>query len=625
MGLAHSLARLPSVRTQLKNHRRRFFALLVYPKLMTTSSRIIPSEPNAPQIFFGRDAELSQIVHTIFADLPSRLAHIAILGPGGYGKTTLANAVLTHERIQEHFGDARYFVNCESIFSSEALITELGKTLGVFDGAPGALWSRIRTVLSARESILCLDNFESPWDQSDDIKLSVEELLSRITSLHHATVLITMRGAERPARTQWSHPFLEPLNTFDQVAAKEVWQAIAGNYDEFSEKLITVVNCVPLAVDLLAHLAQMMSPMLLWDEWNDKQTEVVQTGHMNRLTNLEYSIQLSIDSGRMKANPTAKVLLGVLSMLPDGLHIKLIKEFQSLLVDVNIVSCLQTLQQCSLTKLYEERYQLHPIVRHFYKTKGALSLKHKAIVENFYITWASLDYDNLSEAYTKMVLEVNNIQAVLLSLLESSYKTHFKLISASINLTWFQIHIGNHSDKVINQAVQFIQRNHGDIALHIRSLTTWGVVFAETRNIENAMEKLKGAEQMCISSKNIDSDICGEVYRQLGRVYLLQDKLNDAMAYFQRALQVYGSNFFGCADVYDRLGGIYTRLGQLDEAFKSFQNALECIEQIHDNRFKGNVFQGLEEIYIRQNRLDNAEVALQNALVSYLTVHSLIG
>src|ERR1700730_12048116 len=99
---------------------------------MLISRRSMPREPRSPQIFFGRDAELAEIIRMVFTNLGSHPARIAILGPGGYGKTTLANAVLTHERVREHFGDARYFVACESIFSSGALLIELAKTLGVF-------------------------------------------------------------------------------------------------------------------------------------------------------------------------------------------------------------------------------------------------------------------------------------------------------------------------------------------------------------------------------------------------------------------------------------------------------------------------------------------------------------
>jgi ABC-type phosphate transport system ATPase subunit len=353
-----------------------------------------------PQIFFGRDAELAQIVQMITINVGSRPARIAILGPGGYGKTTLARAVLTVDTIRGHFGDARYFVPCESVTSSGVLLSELGKTLGVVNSGSDALWARIHATLTSKASIICFDNFESPWDQHVETNHSVEELLSRVTELHHVTVIITMRGAERPARIQWTQPFLKPLETLDHDAAKEIWQAISGNYDEFSEKLIEAVDCVPLAIDLLSHLSQVMPPALLWKEWNSKQTKAVQTGQQHRLSNLEYSIQLSINSGRMKANLPAKNLLGVLCILPDGLHLKHFNKFDEMLVGLDVTSCLQTLLQCSLIKLNEERYQPHPIVQYFCLNQGMLSTHHKTAIEKFYVTLALHDYERvLSNTY----------------------------------------------------------------------------------------------------------------------------------------------------------------------------------------------------------------------------------
>ena len=580
-----------------------------------SSLRIIPHEPNAPQIFYGRDNELNTIIHMIFSDTASHPARIAILGPGGYGKTTLASAVLTHERVREHFGEARYLVSCESTFSSEALLIELGKTLGVLNGPPNALWSRICTVLSTR-SILCLDNFESPWDQSDEIKRSVEGFLSRITSLYCVTFLITMRGAERPAQTHWSQPFLEPLGTFGQDAAKQVWQAVAGNYDEFSEKLTAAVDYVPLAIDLLAHLSQMTPPVLLWEEWNSKQTRVVQTGQTHRLSNLEYSIQLSIDSERMKANPSAKHVLGMLSRLPDGLDIKYLKQFQRMLIDVDLASWIRTLQQCSLIKLNDRRYQLHPIVHHFCKSQDLLLSMHQAILGDFYITLASHPFTTSPKIYAEMVLEVNNIKAVLLDLLGSDFHNQSKLINACINFTWFQARIGNHCDELISQAVQFVQKNHDAIALLIRCLTMWGRVYYEAREFEHAQEKLKEAERLCLSSFDVHRPLYGDVLWWLGDMYRLQDALNDALACYSKASDIYrGShNISGQGYVSGALGYIYIRLGQLDKAFTSFKNALKCHQNINDYIGQGHAHRCLGEIYIRQNKLVEAEDAIKKAL-----------
>ncbi|KAF8260417.1 hypothetical protein EI94DRAFT_1667989 [Lactarius quietus] len=591
----------------------------------------LPQEPNTPQIFFGRDAELTQIIRMIFSGIASFPARIAILGPGGYGKTTLANAVLTHDRIQKHFGDARHFVTCESIFSSEALLIELGKTLCVLDGPPNALWLRIRTVLSTGESILCLDNFESTWDQSDEIKHSVEELLSRITVLHHVTLLITMRGAERPARTHWSQPFLEPLDTFGQAAARQVWQAIAGNYNDYAEKLTTAVDYVPLAVNLLAHLSQMTPPMLLWEEWSAKQTKVIQMGQMHRLSDLEYSIQLSIDSKRMKANPTAKSLLGVLSMLSDGLHVKHLKQFEEMLIDIDIATCLRTLQQCSLIKLTEERYQLHPIIHHFCKNEGLILPVHKAILDDYYLNLASNSYDPPSNIYGEIALEANNIKAVLLGLLQSKYKNQSKLIDAIINFTWFQIRIGNFSDKLISLAVHFVQKNHGAISLLIECLSMWGRVYHEARNIESAQEKLKEAEKLCQSSSNVNSVSHGDVLLWLGNTYEMQDALNDALAYYKRALKIYKRTYSsqGQGFALTGLGWIYIRLGQWDKTITSYQTALQLHK--HNNGHKdssliqGNSHHGLAEVYVKQTRLVEAEAEIQKAIKSYKACNSILG
>jgi tetratricopeptide (TPR) repeat protein len=581
-----------------------------------------------PQIFFGRDAELAQIVQMIAANVGSRPARIAILGPGGYGKTTLAHAMLTVDIIQEHFGDARYFVPCESVTSSGALLTELGKTLGIVNSGSDALWSRIRATLTSKDSIICFDNFESPWDQHVEAKHSVEELLSRVTGLHHVTVLITMQGAERPARTQWTQPFLRPLETLDHDAAKDIWQAIAGNYDEFSEKLIEVVDYVPLAIDLLSHLSQVMPPTLLWKEWNLKQTKAVQTGQEHRLSNLEYSIQLSINSGRMKANLSAKNLLGVLTVLPDGLHLKHFNKFDDMLISLDITSCLQTLLQCSLIKLNEERYQPHPIVQHFCLNQGMLLLSHhKAVIEEFYITLALSDHqDASSEAYSEMALEVNNTKATLLRLLNSNYEDESILIKASITFTKFCISIGDHSDKVMKQAVEFVQINSGTGLLLVQSLLQLGKVYYNASNLEKAKEKLQEAEKLYLVTPQADNKLYGIILQDIGDIYLLEDALNDAETCYQKALSIWRdrNDIYMQGVIYSTLGRLHKRLWKLDEAITLYKSAIQCHEGMNAPRSQGANYKGLGGIYFLQSKLIEAEDAVQKALEFHTATRSLV-
>ncbi|KAI0289687.1 P-loop containing nucleoside triphosphate hydrolase protein, partial [Multifurca ochricompacta] len=524
----------------------------------------IPQEPRSPQIFFGRDAELAEIVHMILTGIRgSRPARIAILGPGGYGKTTLVNAALTHPQVQEQFGGARYFVACESVFSSGALLVELAKTLGILDGGSDASWSHIHAALSSKDSIICLDNFESPWDQAGDMRDSVEELLSRVTALNSVTLLITMRGTMRPGQTLWTKPTLAPLKTLSQDAAREIWEEIEQNYDAAAEELIKAVDYVPLAVSLLAHLAQATSPALLLKEWNQNQTKFIQMGQTHRLSNLEYSIQLSIDSGRMRANPPAKDLLGILSMLPDGIHTEQLGRFEEILVDMDILSNLRTLQQCSLVHVIGERYQTHPIIRHFCNQQEVISSKYKDLLQDFYINLAS---SNSSEAQPKyhaeMVLEMNNTKAILFDLLRSNYGNNSKLVEAIITFTKFHGGIGDHSDKLISQTVETLQQRPSDTSVLIRCLQAWGRLYYYASDIENAKAKMQEMERLCSSSPYNNGSLHAEVLRDLSEVYKLEGALNEAEVSCQKALELHkiANSVLGQANDHSGLGDMYLRL-----------------------------------------------------------------
>ncbi|KAI0301735.1 hypothetical protein B0F90DRAFT_1816950 [Multifurca ochricompacta] len=621
---------------------------------ITTSAT---QEPNSPQLFFGRDAELTQVIDMIFSNIRSRPARIAILGPGGYGKTTLANAVLTHHRIQEHYKDARYFVACESVFSSGALLIELAKALGVLHSGSDASWPHIRTRLNARECILCLDNFESPWDQDGNIQSSVEELLSRITELHYVTVLVTMRGTIRPARTQWTRPTLAPLRTLDHNAAKEIWEHIADDFDASAEELIKAVDHVPLAVSLLAHLAQAISSTSLLKEWNEKHTGLVQMNQGHRLSSLEHSIQLSINSKRMRAYPSAKGLLGVLSMLPDGIHVKQLERFQAILNDINVTLNLHVLQQCSLVTVIGERYQTHPIIRHFCHNQGFVSSKHEGSLVDFYITLASTyPYKAQPHEHAEMVLEVNNTKAILSSLLKSNYVDKSRLINAIITFMEFQTSIGDLSDKLIRGAIEFAQQQHTLRSLLIRCLDKWGRVYQLASDMKNAQLKVQEAEKLCSLGEENGGSIHADILSHLAEIYTFQYAFDEAEAVYQRALKLdEASNdtlgqgkdhqglgdlyemlnrhneaeasylraleFYRAADavldqgnVYNGLGITYQRLNKFNEAEAAFQRALETHEVVHDIIWQGNDHQGLGIAYTSMNRLDEAESSLQKAL-----------
>lgn len=568
-------------------------------------------------MFFGRDAELTQILDVVFGSRPAR---IAILGPGGYGKTTLASAVLAHHRVRQRFGDARYFVACEPATTSRDLLIELAKALGLLEFGSeysDAPWSHIKASLTQKECIICLDNFESPWDQTAEIRNSVEEVLSKITSLRRVTVLVTMRGTERPARTHWTQPTLAPLRTLDNHAAQVAWKHIANNYDGFAEQLIAAVDYVPLAVNVLAHLAQASPPALLWKEWKEKYTRLVQRGHSHRLSSLEYSIQLSLSSKRMRDNPSARELLGVLSVLPDGIHTEMLDRFKSVL-DMDVLSSVRVLQQCSLIEATGERYQSHSIIRHFCHSQGLLSSEHGELINNHYITLAMMNrYQAGSCDYAEMVLEANNTRATLSRLLKSNYQDQSTLVNAVLTFVNFCMNIGDYSDQLLDEAVKYIQQNHLPISLQIGCLQCWGRLYYRLHDLENAKLKLKEAEMLCISSLTRDKNsLHAKILRDLGDIYLDQEATSEAEAIFQKALELYrvSNDALGQGNCYSKLGGIYIKLKRLQEAGAAYKEALEFHKSLDDNVGQGSDYRGLGDMQLQLQMFDDAETSYQKAL-----------
>jgi tetratricopeptide (TPR) repeat protein len=579
--------------------------------------RSIASRPALPQIFFGRDAELAQIIDIIFTDIESHPARIAILGPGGYGKTTLANAVLANDRIQHYFGDARYIVPCESASSASTLLIELAKAIGILESTSSTLWFNILAALSTKHSILCFDNFESAWDQAENIKHSVEELLSKITELFNVTVLITMRGIERPAGTKWTQPFLEPLGVLDHSSAKIIWEQITGHYDVFSERLLNAVDFVPLAVNLLAHLAQVTPSRLLWEEWNIKHTKVIKRGHMHRLSDLEYSIQLSIDSERMKANPCAKDLLGVLSVLPDGMHIELLTKFMNIFPELDIVLCLQVLQQCSLIKLIENRYKAHSLICQFCINQGFISLKHLSALESFYLTLACFNGQKASpQIYAEMRLEVHNTKSVLLGILRSKNTDYSELINSIMTFAEFSRSIGDFDTTLLDQAIEFINNNDGTIPSLIKCIQALGELYYYADDMENARNKLLEAEKLCLSSIIENGHLYGSILTILGKIHLSQHKLIEAADLFQRALYYHeaSNDIWGQGNDHEELGWVFLLQDKLNQAGVSFQEALTYHKASNNTLGQGNDHSGLGEIYLSQNKFKEAEAQFYNAL-----------
>jgi predicted ATPase len=91
-------------------------------------------------------------------------AHVAILGAGGMGKTSLARAVLHIPQVEAKYSH-RYFVPCHSSLDCTELAAVIADHIGLQKGSTIA--KKIANYFAhAPPSLLILDNLETPWKAS---------------------------------------------------------------------------------------------------------------------------------------------------------------------------------------------------------------------------------------------------------------------------------------------------------------------------------------------------------------------------------------------------------------------------------------------------------------------------
>ncbi len=278
---------------------------------ITTSRATVPK----PSYFVGRDVLANDLVQRLQRD---PVKPIAIMGPGGIGKSTLAMAVLDRLEIKQRFPDARHFVRLDESRSVNAALALIAQSVGAQGQSPTI--AELQGAIAAAPTLLVLDNFETPWEHD---RAASEALLSSIGALPGVALIVTMRGAKRPDGLAWDRTIhVKRLNDDEGL---KLFYAIA-DFDVDSDSspirsLIAELEGVPLAIKLLAHQAEGVPIAAIIAQWKSERTAMLRHAGMtsNRLTDWAMSVALSFDSPRM--TEPAKRLASIMARLPDGIAI----------------------------------------------------------------------------------------------------------------------------------------------------------------------------------------------------------------------------------------------------------------------------------------------------------------
>ncbi|KAJ6533995.1 hypothetical protein DFH09DRAFT_1092163 [Mycena vulgaris] len=572
--------------------------------------------PPAPLIFHGRSVEVDHVVDLILNHAPAR---VAIVGSGGIGKTSIALTSIHHANVEKEFLCQRFFLSCEAILTADNLVLELLMLFGlsVDSSGPTSPMDTLGLFVQSMTSkcLLCLDNFETPWDSDKD---QIESLLLSI-AVQHLTLIITSRDSDRPRGIKWTPPLLPPVQPLEVNAAVKTWDDISHGHDEFSLLLINAVDCIPLAITLLSQLAESDASEVLWASWNSESTKLVKSdGFAHRLNNLELSIELSLRGPRVRACSGALDFFIILCMLPQGLPESRIPEFEKAFRKdfTGIRSAIRVLKQCSLAYTLDGFLRVLSPVRQYTQSHPELSTPLSvtlfSLMADLYFNQIPTDQlDIPSSVLQQIQFEISNISAVL-NICLAKYANVQCTLQKIVEFSWICRYLAVYDTRLLSKAASIA---------HDNSPSQEGDCYYEQAIMHLRLNNLHEAENMLKTSLHLHTEanvrICqANSLRRLGEVYIKLNQLEDAKKWLHSALNLYTEldSQLGRANVLQELGELYTRLNRLEDADKSLQSALGLRTLVRDRFGQANDLQALGKLYTRLNRLEDAEKILQSAL-----------